>query len=454
MKRILLLATFIYSSFSYSQNDNALHFDGVDDYVTTTKSSIQGNAARTFEAWVRTDENCIPGAAGGVQQVIADMGTFSNGKRFTFNLLWSNSIRVEIGGSGVSGTVAVNDSDWHHVAAVYDPSAQTKVQLYVDGAGCGSGNFTATPNTSTGNVVIGRRIDGVNPFGGDIDEFRMWNIALTQSQIQAHMNGEICAPSSNLVLYYTMNDGVADGSNSSNTTLTDYAGTNNGTLQNFNLSGSSSNWTYGQNLSQTVYDTLVAAACSQYMIPDSSGYWDATGTYSWTFNQVSGASAGCDSIVTYDLTIYTVDTRTSVNGIVLSALATNATYQWVNCGDSTLITGANSATYVASANGDYAALITQGNCTEWTDCISVTTIGLEERSPNGVVVYPNPSKGTVHILHVEEGVKIEILDIYGRKVGEFAIESGTIELPTHLVNGMYVLRSAALESPLKLQLLR
>ena len=454
MKRILLLATFIYSSFSYSQNDNALHFDGVDDYVTTTKSSIQGNAARTFEAWVRTDENCIPGAAGGVQQVIADMGTFSNGKRFTFNLLWSNSIRVEIGGSGVSGTVAVNDSDWHHVAAVYDPSAQTKVQLYVDGAGCGSGNFTATPNTSTGNVVIGRRIDGVNPFGGDIDEFRLWNTALTEAQIQAHMNGEICAPSSNLVLYYTMNDGVADGSNSSNTTLTDYAGTNNGTLQNFNLSGSSSNWTYGQNLSQTVYDTVVATACSQYMIPDSSGYWDATGTYSWTFNQVSGASAGCDSIVTYDLTIDTVDTRTSVNGIVLSALATNASYQWVNCGDSSLISGANSATYVASANGDYAALITQGNCTEWTDCISVTTIGLEERSHNGVVVYPNPTKGTVYVLHVEEGVKIEILDIYGRKVGEFAIESGTIELPTHLVNGMYVLRSAALESPLKLQLLR
>jgi hypothetical protein len=251
-----------------------------------------------------------------------------------------------------------------------------------------------------------------------------------------------------------MNDGVADGSNSSNTTLTDYAGTNNGTLQNFNLSGSSSNWTYGQNLSQTVYDTVVATACSQYMIPDSSGYWDATGTYSWTFNQVSGASAGCDSIVTYDLTIDTVDTRTSVNGIVLSALATNATYQWVNCGDSSMISGANSATYVASANGDYAALITQGNCTEWTDCISVTTIGLEERSPNGVVVYPNPSKGTVHILHVEEGVKMEILDVYGRKVGEFAIENGTIELPTHLVNGMYVLRSAALESPLKLQLLR
>ncbi len=145
--------------------------------------------------------------------------------------------------------------------------------------------ISLTPATTAGNVVIGRRIDGINNFGGDIDEFRLWDIALTQSQIQAHMNGEICAPSSNLVLYYTMNDGVADGSNSSNTTITDHAGTNNGTLQNFNLSGSSSNWTYGQNLSQTVYDTVVATVCSQYMIPDSSGYWDASGNYSWTLTK-------------------------------------------------------------------------------------------------------------------------------------------------------------------------
>jgi hypothetical protein len=190
------------------------------------------------------------------------------------------------------------------------------------------------------------------------------------------------------------------------------------------------------------------------MIPDSSGYWDATGTYSWTFNQVSGALAGCDSIVTYDLTIDTVDTRTSVNGIVLSALATNATYQWVNCSDSSLISGANSSTYVASANGDYAALITQGNCTEWTDCISVTTIGLEESAYNRIVIYPNPSKGTVYLLHAEDGVIMEILDMYGRKVGETVIKNSIIELPSHLVNGMYVLRSTVLELPLKVQLLR
>ena len=109
MKIILLLVAICFGITGQSQTNNALHFDGVDDYVSTTKSAIQGNVARSFEAWIRTNENCIPGAAGGVQQVIADMGTFVNGKRFTLNLLWANSVRLEIGGTGLSGTVAVND---------------------------------------------------------------------------------------------------------------------------------------------------------------------------------------------------------------------------------------------------------------------------------------------------------------------------------------------------------
>ena len=453
MKRILLLAALFYGLSAKSQSNNALHFDGTDDYVSTTKSSIQGNGARSFEAWIRTDENCIPGTGGGVQQVIADMGSFVIGKRFTFNLLWANSIRLEIGGTGVSGTTAVNDSLWHHVAAVYNPSATKTVELFVDGVSCGTGNFTSTPATTAGNVVIGRRIDGANNFGGDIDEFRLWNIALTQSQIQAHMNGEICAPSSNLVLYYTMNDGVADGSNSSNTTITDHAGSNNGTLQNFNLSGSSSNWTYGQNLSQTVYDTVVATACSQYMIPDSSGYWDATGTYTWTFNQATGASAGCDSIVTYDLTIDTVDNRINQNGIVLSSPATNASFQWVNCDDSTDIAGYNTNVYPVQANGSYAVKVTQGNCTEWSDCITITTVGIDENNELGPI-YPNPTAGVIYVPIDLLGETLIITDVAGNTVAKIAIETSKVELPEGLSSGMYLLRAGSSKAPNKIILQR
>ena len=440
MKQFYLFIATLFSAISLAQANHALHFDGVDDYVSTTKSSIQGNTARSYEAWIRTNENCIPGSSGGVQQVIADMGTFINGKRFTLNLLWANSVRLEIGGTGISGTVAVNDSLWHHVAAVYDPTASKKVTLYVDGLVCGTGNFTATPSTSAGNVVIGRRVDGANPFGGDIDEFRLWNVALTDADVLAHMNGEICVPSNNLVLYYTMNAGVADGSNTNTTTLTDQSGSNNGTLQNFSLSGSRSNWTYGQNVSQTVYDTVVATACSQYMIPDSSGYWDSTGTYTWTFNQTTGASAGCDSIVTYDVTIDTVDNRINQNGIVLSSPATNASFQWVNCDDSTDIAGYNTRVYPVQVNGSYAVKVTQGNCTEWSDCISITTVGLEEHTSNWTI-YPNPTSGEFFIVNAPTIREVAIYDINGRLLETLPVTEGRVELPESIARGVYILRN-------------
>lgn len=443
MKQFHLFMAALFTIVSFAQSNNALHFDGIDDYVSTSKSAIQGNAARSFEAWIRTDENCLPGTGGGVQQVIADMGTFVVGKRFTFNLLFSNSVRLEIGGSGVSGSVAVNDSLWHHVAAVYDPTANKKITLYVDGVVCGTGNFTATPATTAGNVVIGRRVDGANPFGGDIDEFRLWNIALTDSDVQAHMNGEICAPPNNLVLYYTMNGGVADGNNANTTTLTDQSGSNNGTLQNFSLSGSNSNWTYGQNLSKTAFDTVVATVCERYPIPDGSGYWDSTGSYNWTFTQGTGATAGCDSVVTFDLTIDTVDTRTSDNGIVLSALATNATYQWVNCSDSSLINGATSATYVVTTNGDYAVKVTQGICSAWSDCISITTVGLEENTSNWTI-YPNPTYGEFFIAGAPSLREVTLYDLNGRLLQTLAVTENRVELPENLSEGVYIVRNVEL----------
>ena len=440
MKQFYLFIVTIFTTAICGQTNNTLHFDGVNDYVSTSKSSIQGNAARSYEAWIRTNENCIPGTANGVHQVIADMGSFVNGKRFTINLLWANSVRLEIGGTGVSGTVAVNDSLWHHVAAVYDPTATKKVTLYVDGIACASDNFTATPATSAGNVVIGRRVDGANPFGGDIDEFRLWNIALTDADIITHMNGEICAPSNNLVLYYNMNDGVADGSNSSATALMDQSGSNNGTLQNFSLSGLSSNWTYGQNLSQTVFDTVVSTVCTGYPIPDGSGYWDSTGAYNWTFTQGTGAVAGCDSIVTYDIVVDTVDTRIAVNGIVLSALASGATYQWMNCNDSSLIPSAIAATYVATSNGDYAVKVTQGNCTEWSDCISITNIGLDEYTSNRSI-YPNPTSDQFFIENSASFNTVSLYDFNGRLLAVLPVMAGWVHLPEAIASGVYIIRN-------------
>lgn len=125
MKR-LLLTIFLPLGLFAQQSHNAIHFDGIDDYISTSGGNIVGNNPRTVEAWVRTNANCVPGASGGKQKVVVDMGSFSTGARYTLNLLWANSVRVEVGDSGLSGTSAINDSVWHHIAAVYDPSSTNK----------------------------------------------------------------------------------------------------------------------------------------------------------------------------------------------------------------------------------------------------------------------------------------------------------------------------------------
>jgi hypothetical protein len=177
---------------------NGLSLDGTDDFVQTTYSGVSGNATRTVEAWIKTTANCDPGN-GGAQKVIADWGAFTTGARFTFNVLWANAIRLEVGGNGLSGSIVVNDGNWHHVACVYDPTSPTPVRLYVDGLLDVAGSITVPVNTgSSVTMRIGQRIDGVNSFDGEIDEVRVWNTAKSLVELTANMNNEMCSIPSEL----------------------------------------------------------------------------------------------------------------------------------------------------------------------------------------------------------------------------------------------------------------
>ena len=237
MNTIKLLFLGFILQFSLVLNaQNALHFDGTDDYVQTGFSGISGNSARTVEAWINTTANADPSTSGS-QKTIVDWGTFINGQRFTVNQLWGNALRIEVGGNGINGTSAINDGAWHHIAVVFNPSATAQCSLYVDGILENSGNLTVAVNTGTSIAVrIGQRIDGVNMFNGKIDEVRIWNTARTSAEISSNMNSSFCGTLPGLVAYYKFNQGIASGSNTGITTLFDNnVSFNNGTLNRFNI---------------------------------------------------------------------------------------------------------------------------------------------------------------------------------------------------------------------------
>ena len=77
---------------------------------------------------------------------------------------------------------------WSHIAGTYDGAT---VKLYVNGVLAGSQAVTGNILTSTGALRIGGNAVWGEYFAGLIDEVRIYNTALTQTQIQADMNTPI-----------------------------------------------------------------------------------------------------------------------------------------------------------------------------------------------------------------------------------------------------------------------
>lgn len=81
---------------------------------------------------------------------------------------------------------------WHHVAAVRDAGGpETMLRLYVDGVEVASAvDITTGPLARDGSDLIGRRnwCGDTSPFKGSIDELRIFDRALSASEIQAAFN--------------------------------------------------------------------------------------------------------------------------------------------------------------------------------------------------------------------------------------------------------------------------
>jgi hypothetical protein len=117
------------------KKDNALYFDGVNDYVTITGSSTafrtDGSNGFTFAAWIKSD-GAFPT---GHDPVISKGNTYLsiyNGK-LGFKTLTDYPTNNQ---RWCAGSTTLTSGVWHHVAAVYEANGNIKV--YLDGLQNGS----------------------------------------------------------------------------------------------------------------------------------------------------------------------------------------------------------------------------------------------------------------------------------------------------------------------------
>jgi hypothetical protein len=170
----------------------ALNFDGVNDYVTLgNPASLQLTGAITVSAWVYHDAfvhaaNTIASKQGGSTNRGWKLGANNGaGSAYCFDIAPTNSTLLGACGPGNSNTTG----EWVHVVGVYDPS--NAIIVYKNGAQIGiqTSGVPASQFSSSRPVEIGTRSDVTDHwFDGKIDDVRIYNLALSASEIQALYN--------------------------------------------------------------------------------------------------------------------------------------------------------------------------------------------------------------------------------------------------------------------------
>ncbi len=225
---------------------NALDFDGTDDHVLISNASGQiANATGiSLSMWV------YPVNSASAWPDFDGFGGFRNDSNCDFYLCQLSSTNVEARFRNSSGTDhTINSASlvlnvWQHYVLTFNG---TLLQLYRNGQFLTSVAASGSITNGTVAMYLGRLVYSVNNFNfqGRIDEVTLWSKALSVSEVSGLYTGVVNTSDAALKLYYKFDQGVAGGNNAGISTLTDTKGNINGTLTNFALNGSTSNWVGG-----------------------------------------------------------------------------------------------------------------------------------------------------------------------------------------------------------------
>ncbi|WP_372663714.1 LamG-like jellyroll fold domain-containing protein [Cohnella sp.] len=167
---------------------NAVDLNGTNGYVALPAGVVSGADTTTIAAWVNLDTVSN-------WSRIFDIGSGTSKYMFlTPKSGATGNIRFEIkNGSAVNSvdaTAAFAAGGWHHVAVTLDGATGT---IYVDGQKVGSGGVNIRPSQLgvTTQNWIGRSQWSVDPYlDGRVDEFRIYNRALSAEEVSLVMNGD------------------------------------------------------------------------------------------------------------------------------------------------------------------------------------------------------------------------------------------------------------------------
>jgi hypothetical protein len=174
-------------------------------------------------------------------------------------------------------------------------------------------------------------------------------------------------------------------------------------------------------------------ACGTYTWIDGNSYTASTNTP--TYNLTN--TFGCDSVINLDLTVNTVNNSITNTTPTLTADATGATYQWLDCDNNYApILGETNQSFTATANGSYAVEVTQNGCVDTSTCEQVNNVGINEIN-SSITLHPNPTTGIIELQVISSSFKVDVYDYAGKCLN--STSRSTIDLSDY-PSGIYLLK--------------
>jgi hypothetical protein len=164
----------------FLSSNAAYDFNGSGN-ISLTSLPTTGSQDFTISGWVKTNNTTV-------RKGIACWGQDNPWNSTYFYITADGYLKFDFAyNGGPQSPIFIADNNWHSVTITCTSGL---VQLYLDGIATGTA-LSMSPNISGSNKALGANIDnsGSNNFVGKLDDFGIWNRALTQQEITDLYNG-------------------------------------------------------------------------------------------------------------------------------------------------------------------------------------------------------------------------------------------------------------------------
>ncbi|MBK8950533.1 MAG: LamG domain-containing protein [Flavobacteriales bacterium] len=430
--------------------NNALDLDGLDDQAQLANASalVAGAPGMTLACRVKPRNTApafpdLDGFCGIRNNVDADLYFIQVGPQAL-----EGRFRNSVGTDFTITAPVLEVGAWQSLALTYDGDT---LRMYHDGVEVGSIAASGTITNTVEPLHLGTLPFQFTDFllNGVLDEVMLWERALSADEVRCLVSGVIDGGDLTLKVHFDMDQGTPGGNNTAITAAIDAVAGAQAPLTGFALNGPGSNFVAGAEWGYVQELTLCQGETFDFggTLIDTAGTW---------VNALQGAV--CDSLITLIVDLTPVNVTVVQLNANLFAQATNATFQWLDCGNGfAQIPGAVGAQFTATANGQFAVEVTQSGCTDTSACFTVTGVGIGEQAvPGGLRLEGDPASGQLVVLNGRSGTAaFRLVDAAGRVLRQGRLAGTRTVVPVEgLATGPYVLVVELPERPVALRFTR